>query len=151
VEWSDRQIVIGSAPYDGGARAMSESSGSSAGWLAFAALLGALAGFGGAVATGWFSYASKDEELRVHLVEIAIGILEADPSKTDLTPARGWAMDVIDQKSGVKFSADDRSALLHQAIKSQTSMHDEIRKWKESGVPIIELPNGKLLDQGEVK
>ena len=84
-------------------------SGLSAGWVAalsaFAALLGALAGFGGAVATGWFAYASKDEELRVRLVEIAIGILEVDPSKTDLTPARGWAMDIIDQKSGVKFSA----------------------------------------------
>jgi hypothetical protein len=57
-------------------------------------LLGALAGFGGAVATGWFAFASKDEELRVRLVEIAIGILSADPSKTDLTPARGWAMDI---------------------------------------------------------
>jgi hypothetical protein len=40
-----------------------------------------------AVATGWFSFASKDEELRVHLVEIAIGILRADP-KEDVAPAR---------------------------------------------------------------
>lgn len=94
--------------------------GLSAGWVAalsaFAALMGALAGFGGAVATGWFAFAGKDEELRVRLVEIAIGILEADPSKTDLTPARGWAMDIIDQKSGVQFSAADRAALLHQPI-----------------------------------
>jgi hypothetical protein len=96
------------------------SGGLSAGWVAVltvvTGLLGALAGFGGAVATGWFAFASKDEELRVRLVEIAIGILSADPSKTDLTPARGWAMDIIDQKSGVKFSDADRAALLHQAI-----------------------------------
>jgi hypothetical protein len=96
------------------------AGGLSAGWVAaltvVTGLLGALAGFGGAVATGWFAFASKDEELRVRLVEIAIGILSADPSKTDLTPARGWAMDIIDQKSGVKFSDADRAALLHQAI-----------------------------------
>ena len=91
-------------------------SGLGSGAKCLAALIGALAGFGGAVATGWFAFASKDEELRVHLVEIAISILEADPSKTDLTPARGWAMDIIDQKSGVKFSAEDRAALLHQPI-----------------------------------
>jgi hypothetical protein len=92
------------------------SGGLSAGWVAaltvVTGLLGALAGFGGAVATGWFAFASKDEELRVRLVEIAIGILSADPSKTDLTPARGWAMNIIDQKSGVKFSDEDRAALL---------------------------------------
>jgi hypothetical protein len=67
--------------------AETETTNSSAGWVAvltvLTALVGALAGFGGAVATGWFAFASKDEELRVHLVEIAIGILEADPSKTD--------------------------------------------------------------------
>jgi hypothetical protein len=118
-------------------------SGLSAGWVAsaFAALLGALVGFAGAVATGWFSYASNDEELRVHLVEIAIGILEADPSKTDLTPARSWAMDVIDQKSGVKFSAEDRAALLHQAIQSKISANDFI----PPGTPVIEFPDGKVI------
>ena len=66
---------------------MAENGGGlSAGWVATltagAALLGALAGFGGAVATGWFAYASKNEELQVHLVEIPMGILHADPSLT---------------------------------------------------------------------
>ena len=95
---------------------MAENGGMSAGWVAAltagAALLGALAGFGGAVATGWFAYASKNEELQVHLVEIAMGILHADPSKEDVAPAREWALDVIDQKSGVKFSPEDLS-LIH--------------------------------------
>jgi hypothetical protein len=115
-------------------------SGLSAGWVAalgaFAALIGGLAGFGGAWITGYFSLASKDEELRVRLVEIAISILEADPSKTDLTPARGWAMDVIDQKSGVKFSDADRAALLKKRI-----LGEDFSVWKDSkyikgGVPM---------------
>jgi hypothetical protein len=40
-------------------------SGLSAGWVAvltaITALVGALAGFGATVATGWFAFASKDE------------------------------------------------------------------------------------------
>jgi hypothetical protein len=54
-------------------------------WKTFVAgVLGAVVGGVGIVATGWFSFASKDEELRVHLVEIAIGILRADPAKEDV-------------------------------------------------------------------
>jgi hypothetical protein len=69
-----------------------------------------------AVATGWFSLASKDEELRVHLVEIAIGILRADP-KEDVSPARAWAMDAIDKYSGLRpFTDEERAALLHKPI-----------------------------------
>jgi hypothetical protein len=40
-------------------------------------------------------------------VEIAIGILRADP-KEDVTPARGWALDIIEKNSGVPFSQQDR-------------------------------------------
>lgn len=36
-------------------------------------IVGAVGVIGAALATGYFSAASKDEELRVHLVEIAIG------------------------------------------------------------------------------
>jgi hypothetical protein len=72
----------------------------------------------GAVATGWFGFASKDQELRVHLVEIAIGILRADPSKEDVAPARQWAIDIIERDSGVKFTPEDRAALLHKAVKT---------------------------------
>jgi hypothetical protein len=48
---------------------------------------------GAALATGYYGFASKDEELRVHLVELAIGILKADP-KEGVAPARSWAIDV---------------------------------------------------------
>ena len=37
------------------------------------ALVGALAGFGGAVATGWFAFASKDEELPFTWLRLRLG------------------------------------------------------------------------------
>jgi hypothetical protein len=65
-------------------------------WLKvlIAAAVGGVLALIAAVATGWFGYASKDEELRVHLVEIAIRILRADPAKEDVAPAREWAMEL---------------------------------------------------------
>ena len=77
--------------------------------------MGAL-GFATAVAGGWFTYAGKDQELKVHLVEIAVSILRADP-KEDVGGARGWALDIMERNSGVPFSADDRAALLHKPLK----------------------------------
>ena len=57
--------------------------------------------FGGSsFGAGYLTFASKDQELKVHLVEIAIGIRRADP-KEDVTPARGWALDIIEKNSGV--------------------------------------------------
>jgi hypothetical protein len=52
---------------------------------------------------------------QVHLVEIAIGILRAAPTE-DVTPARGWALDVIEKNSGVPFTKEDREALLHKPL-----------------------------------
>jgi hypothetical protein len=86
-----------------------------------AGLWGAAIGIAGTVVVGgisaWVGYASKDEELKVHLVEIAIGILRADP-KEDVAPARGWAIKVIDKYSDVPFSPEDSAALLHKPIKA---------------------------------
>ena len=65
--------------------------------VSIAAVIGGVLTLIAAVATSWFGFASRDEELRVHLVEIAIGILRADPSKEDVAPARAWAMDAIDK------------------------------------------------------
>jgi hypothetical protein len=82
---------------------------------AVASVVAALLVFAGGFATAWFASASKDQELRVHLVEIAIGILRAGP-KEDVTPARGWALNIIEKNSGVKFSDEDRLALLHKPL-----------------------------------
>ena len=95
----------------------------------------------GALATGWFSLASKDQELRVHLVEIAIGILRADP-KEDVAPARQWAIDVIERDSGVRFTPEDRAALLHKAVGydpvewAVTGGRDEMRSAPNAGANV---------------
>jgi hypothetical protein len=74
-------------------------------------LIGGLFSFVGS----YLTFKSKDQELKVHLVEIAVSILRADP-KEDVTYARGWALDVIDKNSGVPFSKEDREALLHKPL-----------------------------------
>jgi hypothetical protein len=79
-------------------------------------LVGAL-GFATAVATAWFTYAGKDQELRVHLVEIAVSILRADP-KEDVGGAREWALEIMEHKSGIMFTAEDRAVLLHKPLKT---------------------------------
>ena len=88
------------------------------------AVVGAVAAVVGSVATiatGYFTFASKDQELRVRLIEIGISILRADP-KEDVAPARAWAIDVIEQKSGVTFNKEDRAALLHKPIQANISI-----------------------------
>jgi hypothetical protein len=103
-------------------------------WLkvAIGAAIGGVLALIAAVATGWFSFASKDEELWVHLVEIAIGILRADP-KEDVSPARGWAMDAIDKYSGLRpFTADERAALSHKPIGGALPADAELPEWKKT-------------------
>jgi len=71
----------------------------------------ALIAAAGAAGADWFSFASKDEEVRAHLIEIAIGILRADP-KDGVAPARGWSIKVIEKNSGVDFSPEEKKDLL---------------------------------------
>jgi hypothetical protein len=66
--------------------------------------------------TSYYGSLSKDRELNIRLVEIGISILRADPKKEDISPARQWAIEVIQRNSGVAFSSDDRAALLHKPI-----------------------------------
>lgn len=93
-----------------------------------------------AVATGWFGYASKDEELRVHLVEIAVGILRADPTKEDVAPARDWAMDAINKYSGLRpFTAEEREALRGKPIDTGYYTDTSTPYYGDTGVS----PNGQ--------
>ena len=90
---------------------------------AIASIVAAALTLVGVYVTGWFNYASKDEELRVHLVEIAIGVLSTDPNKDpDIKPVREWAMDIVDRNSGVQFSAAARNALLQHEIPAPPSI-----------------------------
>jgi hypothetical protein len=81
----------------------SGGGGSSNLTIAVVALAPALVGGVASGVGNYFTFASQDQELKVHLVEIAIGILRADP-KEDVSPARGWALDVIEKNSGIPFS-----------------------------------------------
>jgi hypothetical protein len=70
----------------------------------------------GAAISGFYTYANRNRELDIRLVEIGIGILRADPKETNLKAARGWAVQVIEDYSKVKFSEADRAALLEQPL-----------------------------------
>jgi hypothetical protein len=125
-------------------------------WKTFVAgVFGVVIGTVGTVATGWFTYASKGDELRVHLVEIAIGILRADP-KEDVVPARAWAIEVIEKNSDVSFKEDDRKALLHKPIggaPADSELSSEEKKTLFEGyakdgfviIPHKELPDGSVI------
>jgi hypothetical protein len=91
-----------------------DSGGGGTSALVVSIVVAAIAG-AASYGAAYLTFASKDQELKVHLVEIAISILRADP-KEDVTPARGWALDIIDKNSGVPFSNEDREALLHKPL-----------------------------------
>jgi len=86
-----------------------------AGFAAVASIFGSMLVFAGGFVAAWYAFRSKDEELRVKLVEIAVEILRADP-KEDVAPAREWAIKVIQNNSGVDFSTEDYAALLHKPL-----------------------------------
>jgi hypothetical protein len=100
----------------------------------------------------YLTFAGKDQELKVHLVEIAISILRADP-KEDVTPARGWALDIIEKNSGVPFSPEDRDALLHKPLAGKdaywkTDGADDladslVKALKQEGIPVIKMTPDK--------
>lgn len=103
---------------------------------------------------GLVERASKDEELKVHLVKIAIGILRADPTKEDVAPARAWAMDAINKYSGLRpFTDDERAALLHKPIGGAPPADSLERKSLFEGygkdgfviIPPEELPDGSTI------
>jgi hypothetical protein len=70
----------------------------------------------GAIISAFYSYSNRNRELDIRLVEIGIGILRADPKETGISPAREWALRVIEENSGLQFSEDDRRALLNKPL-----------------------------------
>jgi hypothetical protein len=52
------------------------------------------------------------------MVQIGVNILSAEPGKADVTPARQWAIDLVEKHSGLPFNVADREALLHHPISS---------------------------------
>jgi hypothetical protein len=70
----------------------------------------------GSVVSAFYTYANRNRELDIKLVEIGIGILRTDPNGADLASARAWAIQVIEDNSKVKFSAGDRESLLKNPL-----------------------------------
>jgi hypothetical protein len=72
------------------------------------------AGFGavvGALAVPLLDGVILDRQLDTKLFETSVGILR-EPAKTDDDPMRSWAIKVVEKKSGVAFSDQQRAALL---------------------------------------
>src|ERR1700694_4491095 len=67
-----------------------------------------------------YNYTSRNRELDIRLVEIGIGILRADPKETQTQGAREWAIDVIENHSGRKFSEAAKKELLDSKLGFET-------------------------------
>ena len=84
-------------------------------WTVTDAIVVAIFGLLTGLIGNWIGLLTKDHELKIKLVEIGIGILRADP-KENLTPAREWAIRIIETNSGLKFSENDKGLLLKKPI-----------------------------------
>ena len=68
---------------------------------------------GGGVIVGGIEYFSKDRELDIRMVEIGIAILRVDPQEEEqVSPARGWAIRLINHYSPVDLDTKEAAALL---------------------------------------
>jgi hypothetical protein len=76
-----------------------------------AAIVGAAFTFAGVYYTGWFNYASKDEEFRFNLVKLAAGILNIPKADAQAQP-RNWPIDVMIHYSGISMNDDERKLLV---------------------------------------
>ena len=76
--------------------------------------------FLGQLGAGYLTFASKDQELKVHFVEIAIGILRADPKEMLLCARLGARYHR--EELGVPFSQQDREALLRKPSSAKVAL-----------------------------
>lgn len=65
-----------------------------------------------------YSNAMKDAENRLRYVELAIGILRAEPNR-DTLALRGWAVEVLSSQSSVPLSDEAKSQLKASALASK--------------------------------
>jgi hypothetical protein len=72
------------------------------------------------IGTEWAAHTSFDAQM----VQIGVGILSADPGKSDVAPARKWAVELVEKHSGLPFTPDDRESLLHHPLLSA-----DTQKW----------------------
>jgi hypothetical protein len=80
---------------------------------AAAAIIGAALTFAGAYYTGLFQRLSKDGELHVELVKIAVGILAIKKGDAPAQP-RNWAIDVMERNTNVTMTPEERKKLVEE-------------------------------------
>lgn len=71
---------------------------------------------------GLIEFLSKDRDQDIKMVEIGLSILSADPSENEhVSPAREWAIRLVEKHSGEEFSVEDKKLLLNEPIKTANS------------------------------
>jgi hypothetical protein len=92
--------------------ANSKTADRSAWWLAVVGAIGALAGAG---ITGAFNYLGQKSDLDAKLIELSVGVLQANPTPGTV-PLRQWAIDVIQKRGNFNFDQVQQQALLKEAL-----------------------------------
>ncbi len=91
-----------------------------------------------------FNATTKEKEVRIKTVEIAIDVLTKDPDKS--TPfLRDWAIDVVDSYSGIPLSAKAREELRRTALPSKDA--DRVLRWMSNS---LQGTNGGLFFESSV-
>ena len=81
------------------------------------ALVVAVVALVGQIVTGVLQYQANQRGNDLRLVDLGISVLRAPPSD-DIANIREWALDVVEDGSGRKFSAAQRNALLKKPFPS---------------------------------
>jgi len=63
-----------------------------------------------------YTFTSRNREMDIRLVEIGVSILRADPKEKQTQGAREWAITVIEDFSGRKFSDEAKAELLNHPL-----------------------------------
>jgi hypothetical protein len=65
------------------------------------------------------------------MVQIGVSILSADPGKSDVTPAREWAIKLVEKHSGEPFTPADREDLLHHPINTLQFLNKQLEPFRD--------------------
>ena len=106
---------------------------SNAGLAAITALAALFGGFAGS----WIEQTSRERELNIKMIELAIGLLKEDP-KGPLRPAREWAVGVI-----AKYAENEDDPLSEDALTALKSEKvDVFSRIGERAAPLSAVPFG---------
>lgn len=73
----------------------------------FVSIGGAIIGATATIAVGAFSYANKDKELDIQLVNIGLSILSGENKGTDAEPGRRFALRLLEKYANVEIPDDE--------------------------------------------